>query len=99
MEIHFYESNKVYPSNKNILHDWETTKNSIQNKVSEIHTTQMCMLSSTLFHDGYRIFVHQGDGFVYEITLKTEDNTGDRTIRWAQNMYAMWAGNVFREEK
>lgn len=97
MEIHFYESIKVCP-NQNVLHDWESVKNAIENKTIEIHTTQMCMLSSTLFHDGYQIFVHQGDGFVYEITLRTEGNTGDRTVRWAQNMYAMWANNIFREQ-
>ena len=97
MEIHFYESSKSYPLNKNILHDWENSKNSIKNKSSEIHTTQMCLLSSTLLHDGYRVFVHQSDGFVYEITLRSKTNMDDRSVRSAQNVYAMWANNIFRE--
>lgn len=97
MEIHFYESIKVCPNEQNVLYDWDSVKNAIESKTITIHTTQMCMLSSTLLHDGYRVFVHQADGFAYEITLRTKDNTGDRAVRWSQNMYAMWANNIFRE--
>ena len=97
MEIHFYESIKVCSNGQNILYDWESVKNAIESKTITIHITQMCMLSSTLFHDGYRVFIHQANGFVYEITLRTKDNTGDRTVRWSQNMYAMWANNIFRK--
>lgn len=98
MEIHFYESKKVYPMGKELIHDWESVRESLEANVTEIHTTQMCMLSTywkTRF--GYRLFVHQGNGIVYEITLKSEGGTGDRAVRDAQNVYAMWACNVFRE--
>ena len=97
MEIHFYESFDVCPMNVDICLDWERTKNSIKNKRGQIHTVQMCMLSTTLLIDGYRVFVHQKNGVVYELTLQNKDNKGDRTVRPAQNMYAMWASNVFRE--
>ena len=98
MEIHFYESSKVYPENKEILHDWESVRAALESKVPEVHTTQMCELAmSWKVHGGYRLFVHQGNGIVYEITEKTKDNQGDRAIRISQNAYAMWASGVFRE--
>ena len=98
-EIHFYESNKVFPNNCNILHDWESVKQALEDRVSQVHTTQMCMLSSHYMQEkyGYRLFVHQGNGIVYEITLRTKDNTGYKTVRHSQNVYAMWAGDIFRE--
>lgn len=97
MEIHFYESLKYYPVEYGIYLDWAGTKNAIDNKEENIHTAQMCMLSTTLLLDGYKVFVHQDNGIIYEITLQNKDNHGDRAVRPAQNMYAMWAGNVFRE--
>jgi hypothetical protein len=106
MEIHSYESMAVLPEGKYIIHDWkamnviwEDLHNNPENlsMTWDIHTTQMCMLSSTWLHKGCRIFVHQDNGIVYEITLKSKGGTGDRAVRDAQNVYAMWAGNVFRE--
>lgn len=97
MEMHFYESKMIYPQGKDILHDWESVRDALENKVSEIHTTQMCELSTSWILDGYRLFVHQGNGIVYEITLQTKDNRGSKTVRISQNVYAMWASNVFRE--
>ena len=97
MEIHFYESKNVYPKDCKILHDWESVKNAIADKTIDIHTTQMCMLSSTLLLNGYRMFVHQGNGIVYEITIRSKENQGDRAVRVAQNVYGMWSSNVFRE--
>lgn len=97
MEIHFYEAINVCPSNCEVLIDWESATTAISNKANNIHTTQMCMLSSTLLGDGYRVFVHQGNGIVYEITLRSKDNVSDRAVRYSQNVYAMWASNVFRE--
>ena len=106
MEIHFYESMAVLPYGEVVIYDWKSIndiwnrvygENESQNIVSTIHTTQMCMLSSTWLHKGYRMFVHQDNGIVYEITLKSKGGTGDRSVRDAQNVYAMWASNVFRE--
>lgn len=97
MEIHFYESLKVCPAVKNIYLDWESAKFAIEKRIEDIHTIQMCLLSSTLLHKGYRMFVHQDNGVAYEITLKSKGGSGDRAVRDSQNVYAMWAGNVFRE--
>lgn len=95
MEIHFYESISTVPVN--IIHDWESVKEAIDRKMAEIHTTQMCMLSNTLLHNNYRVFVHQSNGIMYEITLKSKSGHGDRAVRDSQNVYTMWASNVFRE--
>ena len=96
-EIHFYESGRVIPLNKTIYMDWQSTKKAIDNKTPEIHTMQMCMLSAALLTSGYRMFVHQDNDISYEITLKSKGGTGDRAVRDAQNVYAMWASNIFRE--
>ena len=106
MEIHFYESMAVLPEGKDIIHDWKGMQNiwdclhnncNDLNMTSIIHTTQMCMLSTTWLIKGHRMFVHQDNGVVYEITLKSNGGTGDRAVRDAQNVYGMWASNVFRE--
>jgi hypothetical protein len=81
------------------MHDWESVNEIWKNReyAGDVHTTQMCMLSTSWFMDGYRVFVHQGNGVAYEITLKDKEHQGDRAIRVSQNMYAMWASGVFRE--
>lgn len=107
MEIHFYESLKVVPNNCNIILDWKHindiwhTMNNERETFSmpEIHTIQMCMLSNTWILMGYRMFVHQDNGITYEIVLRDKNNRGDNAVRIAQNVYAMWASNVFRDFK
>lgn len=94
MEIHFYEFDLGTPD---CLYDWRSTKAAIDAKTPYISTTQMCLLSTTLLLDGYRIFVHQYNNVQYEITLQNKGNTGNRAVRVSQNIYAMWASNVFRE--
>lgn len=102
MEIHFYESMNVVPFDKNIIYDWQSMSDLLKyvqsnrdnHVITSIHTTQMCMLSTSWILAGYRMFVHQDNGITYEIAL---DGTGDRVVRIAQNVYAMWASNVFRE--
>lgn len=106
MEIHFYESMRVLPEGEYVTYDWKGI-NSIWEDIHDnwdspmkpfiIHTTQMCMLSNTWILAGYRMFVHQDNGITYEITLKSKGGTGNRAVRTAQNVYAMWASNVFRE--
>lgn len=98
-QIHFYESKQCYPVEKvDILHDWESVNIAIENEEEIIHTTQMCMLkASFIYHDGYRLFVHQGNGVAYEVKIRDKSRPDDQwTIRPSQHAYAMWAANVFR---
>lgn len=103
MEIHFYESTKYFSmpiytaEGCEYCLDWKRTKEAIEKQVGEIHTLQMCLLSTTLLHEGYKVFIHQDNGVMYEITLQTKNNHGNRTVRTCQNMYAMWTNNIFRE--
>ena len=107
MEIHFYESLKVVPNNCDIILDWqhihdiwESMHNECDNwNMQDIHTIQMCMLSNTWILKGYRMFVHQDNGIIYEIVLRDKNNHGDNAVRIAQNVYAMWASKVFRDFK
>lgn len=97
MEIHFYESKEQYPENVEILHDFASVRKALDSGVPVVHTTQMCELKMSWTLQGYRLFVHQDDGFVYEVTAKSSGNAAERAIRISQNAYAMWASGVFRE--
>lgn len=102
-EIHFYEYEHPLAfemENGNLtkmLYGYRETDEAIQRGKKYIHTTQMGLLSSTLLHKkhGYRVFIHPKDKEMYEITLKTKENNGERTVRYHQNAYRMWAGGVF----
>lgn len=97
MEIHFYESKEHYPENCEILHDFKSVRQALDNKISVVHTTQMCELKMSWILDGYRIFVHQDDGVIYEIKKITEENRDDpHAIRISQNAYCLWASGAFR---
>lgn len=96
-EIHFYESLGVIPNNVKVFYDWQSTRDAIDETcLEDIHTTQMCLLSTSLFVREYRVFVHQDNGVVYELTLQNKERRGDHSVRLGQNMYGMWASNVFR---
>lgn len=96
MEVHFYESKNVYPKDCEILHDWESVRNAIDSGVQYIHTTQMCELGMSLVISGYRMFVHQGNGIVYEIKEGKCTDPGTECIRVSQNAFNLWKSNVFR---
>lgn len=99
-EIHFYESLNVIPDNVKVFHDWQSSCDVINKMQFEhIHTTQMCMLSTSLMINGYKVFVHQQNGVVYELHLWDKDHQDDYAVRAGQNLYGMWAANVFRVAK
>lgn len=96
-EIHFYESVKVIPDDVRVLHDWQSTYDAIEEMyLDNIHTTQMCLMSTSLIVKGYRIFVHQQNGVVYELHLRDKEHQDDYAVRVSQNMFGMWRSNVFR---
>lgn len=95
MEIHFYEDADRCPDGV-ILHcDWVGTQRAIDERCPYIDTTQMGLLSTTLLHFGYRVFIHPQRGDSYEITFQGDEADPDRSVRLAQNMFRMWAGGVF----
>lgn len=99
-EIHFYEALNVIPNDIKVFYDWQSTCDAIEEMcLDNIHTTQMCLLSTSLIIKGYRVLVHQANGITYELHLRDNEHQGDHTLRLSQNMYGMWASNVFRVAK
>ena len=96
-QIHFYESLNVIPSNTKVFFDWQSTEDAIEElRLNEIHNTQMCHLSTSLIVKGYEVFVHQDNGVVYQLHLKDDEHRDNYSVRVGQNLYGMWASNVFR---
>ena len=94
MEIHFYESQQSLPTNVDQYYGWVDTVGAIIGGVEKIHTTQMGLLSTKLFEDRYRIFVHSCDGEMYEIKLGQNENTG-RVIKMKNNLFNLWRTGEF----
>lgn len=94
-EIHFYESVLNVPFVVDIIFNgWYETQCAIQCNKEYIITTQMGLLSTSLFEMGYRIFVHPQAGDAYEIKLGA-NTCADREIREAHNLFHMWRAGVF----
>ena len=74
-KIVFYPKEPEFiPSDKVFCFDYDSTADALANFVDEIHTTQMCFLSTTMFILGYRIFIiNQDKKLEYEIPIDKFD--------------------------
>lgn len=95
-EIHFYTDYSCVPDYIRFDCGWYDTLKSI---VTEdiVHTTQMALLSTTLFVDGFRIFIHERLGDVYEIKLGGDNERTDREIRPGHDLFRLWSAGEFNE--
>lgn len=93
MEIHFYEQTSQKESSKLCI-DYVTTYKAIEEKVEFIETTQMCLLSTGLLLNGYRVFIHYAKGDVYEVELYKSRTPDHPEIRPSKNLRAMWASGA-----
>lgn len=92
-EIHFW-LNGNYP-NDEILHAYCYTKFAIDRDMSEIHTTQIALISTKLITEyGYRIFVHDYKDNRFEITLGSCERI-DREITESMNLEKMLLNGAF----
>ncbi len=77
--IHFRD----YP--ENTVHTIKEVEQLLVCKAEEIHTTQLCEVSTRLFEAGYKIIVHPYIGDVFEIKLGENTHT-ERLIKEGHNI-------------
>ena len=95
-EIHFYEG---VGSPEGTLTSWRTTKTALEAKKPVIHTTQMSLLSTSLFTSGYRIFIHpeaNGPFTAYEVRLGSDNLCTARELKMEHNLFHLWEAGEFR---
>ena len=95
-EIHFfeYESENFFVSNS-----WNDTQKQIEENQQVIYTTQMGLLSTRLFEDGYRIIIHESETCAYEIKLGKENTRTNRIIRMGLNIFNLWRAGEFKNDR
>ena len=94
MEIHFYEQKPHWMSDGDIYVDYVSTDEAIKKKETFIETTQMHLLSTSLFLDGYKVFIHYAKGDVYEVELYKSRTPNHIEIRPSKNLRALWASGA-----
>lgn len=107
-EIHFYESDdefyktmqKLKTIQKSFYLGYCETITAIQMEEPIIHTIQMACLTDhiELFNLGYRIFIHEPDGTVYEIKFGTENERTNRELKLGHNIFKMWLSGEFERD-
>lgn len=93
MEIHFYER-KPLEDNHKIYVDYVTTNEAINNREEYIVTTQMCLLSTGLLIDGYRVFIHYAKGDIYEVEFFKPRTINHQEVRPSKNLFQMWKSGL-----
>ena len=92
MEYHWYEDYWAMPRNLPRGHEffigYYQTQRAIHHHVAFIHTDQSCFLSTHLFDQGYRIFLHFKSGTVTEVGHGENPALPVRIIRENMNLEA-----------
>lgn len=92
MEYHWYEDYWAMPRNLPRGHEffigYYQTQRAIHHHVAFIHTDQSCFLSTHLFDQGYRIFLHFKSGTVTEVGRGENPALPVRIIRENMNLEA-----------
>ena len=106
-QIHFYESDEEFyldmRNSEGLIHKYfylgyMETEEAIYNDETMIHTLQMCCLDTSLFRLGYRIFIHEESGDVYEVKLGTDNERTNRELKEGHNIFKMWLSGEFEKD-
>jgi hypothetical protein len=93
-EIHFYTRVEYIPDHERYYADWEGTYFAIE-RAGCVRTTQMGFLSTDLFLDGFRVFVHDSRNDFYEIKLGCDNERTNREIRMRHDLFKLWKNGEF----
>ena len=100
-EIHFFvdiwQPGSI-PEDACCVLTYQATRRAIQQRYDKIWTTQMCFVSTRLLECGYRIFIHEQDGDVYEVKLG-KNNCTNREIRPGHDLFKLWQAGEFSINK
>lgn len=92
MEYHWYEDYWAMPRNLPRCHEfligYYQTRRAIHHHVAFIHTDQSCFLSTHLFDQGYRIFLHFKSGTMTEVERGENPALPVKIIRENMNLEA-----------
>jgi len=88
----YYPDDKTIPAS--IRHGYYETLNEIESGTEEIHTTQLVLLSTRLWSKGYRTFVRDTDGEIFEIRPGDNERT-KRELREGHNICKMLLSGEF----
>ncbi len=92
-QIIFYANKPKWGYPNDILVDYVRTKRQIEQGDSDIRTTQMCFLSTSLLQNGYRVYLFQ-KGKMNEIRLGQPVN-GSRPVKVEHNLFHLFEAGEF----
>lgn len=99
MEYHWYEDYWAMPRNLPRGHEffigYYQTQRAIHHHVAFIHTDQSCFLSTHLFDQGYRIFLHFKSGTVTEVGRGENPALPVRIINMPKKIPELWKHSQF----
>jgi len=93
-KIIFYTYESKHLNTLRIYNGYCESLAAINNNIELIYTTQMCLLSTKLFTQGYEVYIKNYNEDMYEVKLGLNKRT-DREIKMAHNIFKLWKSGEF----